>query len=247
MELTWKNADLEIKSVSDDGHFVGLANVTEKVDEHGDIIHEGAYKRTVKAKKGRVYVLKGHDSSRLIGITLALSEDGAQGKGLNIDDAALYLNEDPRNEIRDAREEYVRMKRGAELGVPMGISIGFTIPKGKAEYDDQGIRHIYEVNLWEISTTPFPASIGSMVTGVKQLPALARRIASDCTGPLCPQNRMAIEASVKTLQSLLADKSKALPAGDSAEDGREPDNVLSDPEFHSLMERLGIPIRKETT
>lgn len=247
MELIYKNLELKVKSTDETGHFSGLANGTEIVDEYGDIIHEGSFKKTIKEHKGKVYVFKGHDSSRQIGITLSLSEDGAYGKGLNIDDALLYVDDtNPKNEIRDAREELIRMRRGAELGVPMGISIGFWIPEGKSEYDaEAGVRHIYEIRLAEISTTPLPANQVSAVADVKsivQLPALVNKVASACTGPLCPANREAVEVSIKTLQSLLTKEPIPLPKAEPVNGELEADKVLSEPDFHSLMESLKIKI-----
>jgi HK97 family phage prohead protease len=240
-ELIYKNIDFEVKAVDPStGHFSGLANGTEIVDTYGDIVHDGAFKRTIKQHKGKVPVLKGHDSQREIGMTLDLEENGEHGQGLGVRDAAMYIDDaNPRNEIPDAREELIRMRRRSELGRPMGISIGFTIPKGKAEFDQEsGVRHIYEVALWEISTTPFPANQASFVDGVKsltQLPGMARRIADGCNGPLCPQNKQAVETTITTLQSLLRQQPTALPKGDSARGAGGLDKLLSDPDvLHSL-------------
>jgi HK97 family phage prohead protease len=246
--LEYKRIDFDIKTVDlKSGHFSGLANATEVVDEYGDIIHDGAFKRTIKQHKGKVPVLKGHDSQREIGMTLEMSENGQLGQGLNIDDAMLYVDdENPRNEVADAREELVRMRRRHELGRPMGISIGFTIPKGKAEFDQElGVRHIYEVALWENSTTPFPANLPSAVASVKsiaQLPAAVGHIASLCDGPLCAQNRAAVEYTIKTLQSLLPNKPEALQL-DSAKGAGELDKLFGDPDVvHSLKQlRNSIP------
>jgi HK97 family phage prohead protease len=243
LDLLHKNINFDVKAVDGaTGHFAGLANMTEITDEYGDVIHEGAFKKTIKEHKGKFPVLKGHDSAREIGMTLDLLENGEYGQGLNVLDASMYVDDaNPRNEIPDAREELVRMRRRQELGRPMGISIGFTIPQGKAEFDSEaGVRHIYEVRLWEMSTTPFPANRPSAVANVKSLldmPVMARKVAGECTGPLCAKNREAVEATITTLQSLLQHEPKAL--SDEPPKGADGlDKLLNDPDVVQLLNQL---------
>lgn len=215
-----KNLDFEIKEVDASGKFAGYANTWEK-DLGGDTIKPGAFKKTIREHKGKIPILKGHDSSVEIGMTNVLTEDE---KGL-VFEGQLYIDDaNPKNEVQAAREEYVRMKRRQELGKPMGISIGFTIPNGKSEYDQEtGERSIGECALWEMSTTPFPMNQSSRVAEVKSLPK--------------DELVALIDERIKSLSSLP-------PAADPAKDQsatREADTMLTEPEFHSMMKRLGIP------
>ena len=199
----------DITATGQTGHFTGYANTWE-VDLANDRFLPGAFKRTVKAKKGKVPVLKGHDSQLEIGMSLSLSEDDV---GLKVDDAVLYIDDkNPKKEMSIARDEYVRLTRRLELGVPLGLSVGVTIPEGKATWvDERQGWDIKEAALWEFSFATFQANLPSTVTSIKsiiQLPAMVRSVASTCNGPLCQSNRQAVVDTIKTLQDLLATKAQ---------------------------------------
>jgi len=165
LSSTKKSFGLRLEDVSEEGHFSGYAN-TWDVDLQNDRFMPGAFKKTIRDMRGRVPILKGHDSQVEVGMTISLSEDQT---GLHIDDAQLYINNsDPKNEIAAAREEYVRMKRRLELKKPLGISVGVTVPEGKAEWvDERKGWDIKEARLWEASLTAFPANSRSQVDVVK--------------------------------------------------------------------------------
>lgn len=203
-EIIWKNLNFNEGEFTETGHFSGYAN-TWDVDMGGDRFLPGAFKRTIKANKGKVPILKGHDSQLEIGMSLQLSEDEV---GLRVNDAVLYIDDkNPKNEMQAARDEYVRLKRRLEFGRPLGLSVGVTVPDGKAEWvDERKGWDIKESALWEFSTATFQMNLASMATSVKsilQLPTIVNRVAADCTGPLCPSNKMAVMSSIKALQELL--------------------------------------------
>lgn len=199
--MLYKELKFQVKSVDETGHFSGYANTWEK-DLVGDTIMPGAFKRTIKNHRGRVPILKGHNSEAEIGITSMLAEDdkGLQFEGdLYIDDA------NPKNEIVAAREEYIRMKRRLEVGKPLGISIGFTIPSGKEKWTDDGEHLIYECALWEISTTPFPANPSSIATNVKSMDIISlidSRIDARLKSLSLPGNAMDSEQSTPNAPGL---------------------------------------------
>ncbi len=217
---------MEIKSIEPESYFfTGYANVTEIVDEGGDIIHSGAFKRTIDNKKGHVPVLAKHDFREEIGYSVGMREDA---RGLYVE-TQLYKN------VKAAQEEYERIKARQEIGMPMGLSIGFTIPKGKHEYDEKGVHHIYEVNLWEYSTTPFPMNPESMVAEAKQdSPMQIEKALQAIIGleqaDIGDHNRKLYNAALARLQSLLCTPTKS--------DSQEPDNNMGDSEriLHSLRE-----------
>jgi hypothetical protein len=52
-------------------------------------------------------------------------------------------------------------------GVVDQMSIGFSIPNGKSERDEDGIRHIKEVKLFEFSPVTFPMNENAFIQSVK--------------------------------------------------------------------------------
>jgi len=139
----------EIKegTVTDEGTFEGLASVYGIVDLGGEVVEKGAFARTIKARP-KVTILWRHDQP----IGIGELEDGE--KGLTIR-GKLTLK------VQQAAEALALMKDGAVRG----LSIGFTTVKDEVK---DGIRHLREVKLWEVSLTPFPMNLAAMVTNVKE-------------------------------------------------------------------------------
>jgi len=86
-------------------------------------------------------------------------------------------------------------------GVVDRMSIGFSIPQGKAYYDEaMGVRKIKEVKLFEFSPVTFPANEMAVVTGVKNL-ELIRQLASG--GELSQEEMKALADILPQLQALV--------------------------------------------
>ncbi len=142
----------EIKEVSEDGVFVGLASTYDNVDLGGDVVRPGAFKKTINEMKS-VPILLGHDSDKVIGEgTLRDSKDGLVIEG------KLDIDIDP-----EAATTHKKMKRGRIKG----LSIGFTTVKDAIK---DGVRELLELKVWEVSLTPFPMNTHAFVTAVKELP-----------------------------------------------------------------------------
>jgi HK97 family phage prohead protease len=131
--------------------FTGYAS-TFDVDLGGDIIHEGAFKKTLEERSSRVKILWQHDSYNPIGRPLRMIEDN---KGLWIEGkiSKTTLGDEALELMRD--------------GVVDQMSIGFSIPNGKSERDEDGIRHIKEVKLFEFSPVTFPMNENAFIQSVK--------------------------------------------------------------------------------
>lgn len=156
-----KNLKFKVKAVDSSGRFEGYAAVFGNVDHVGDMIEPGAFAKTLRDNGGKFPILDQHAFSREIGYTEEAYEDN---RGLYIK-GVLYIDDNnPRNEIPEARAAYVRMKRRQELGRPMGMSIGYqTIIDTMRD----GVRVLKEVRLFEVSLTPIPANELAGVTSVK--------------------------------------------------------------------------------
>lgn len=147
-----KALDFEIKKDDIAGRvFAGYAS-TFDVDLGGDIITQGAFKKTIEGRQQSVKVLWQHNEP--IGKSMRLHEDNiglfVEGKisKTRLGDEALELMRDD---------------------VITQMSIGFGIPAGKSEMSDDGLRIIREVKLYEFSPVTFPMNENAIITSVKNM------------------------------------------------------------------------------
>lgn len=145
-----------------DGYFAGYASVFGEVDQGGDIVMPGAFKKSL-AKKGRdgVRLLFQHDPKEPIGIWERLAEDGiglwAEGRllpGVPRADALLRL---------------------IEASAIDGLSIGFRAVRATREAAS-GHRRLWQIDLWEISIVTFPMMEGARIVSRATLPAQNARL-----------------------------------------------------------------------
>jgi HK97 family phage prohead protease len=154
MTTIFRDFQVKAQSVDEEARTVEGYASTWDMDQVDDIIHFGAFQKSINERfsAGKVKVLWQHADP--IGIPLEMTEDD---KGLwvkakisktALGDEALQLAKDR---------------------VVDRFSIGFSIPKGKAEIDENGIRHIYEAKLMEFSLVTFAANEAAVLTAVKHL------------------------------------------------------------------------------
>jgi HK97 family phage prohead protease len=144
-------ASLQLKADGDAGRFSGYAS-TYNLDLQNDKIEPGAFAQSIADKKGKVPIFFNHED--WIGFSTNLAEDG---KGLAMT-AELALG----NTISD--NAYALLQKAAQLDFRVGMSIGFTAQ----DWDwDGNIRTLKEINLYEVSITPFPAQPKAFVTDLK--------------------------------------------------------------------------------
>ncbi|MEM1273875.1 MAG: HK97 family phage prohead protease [Pseudomonadota bacterium] len=130
-------------SLTDGSVIEGYASLFDTSDRGGDIVCKGAYARSLEAnaKAGRrIKMLWQHDPSQPIGVWDEIGEDG---RGLWV-----------KGRILDAVERGREARALIEAGAIDGLSIGYrTI---RATKNDQGLRLLKEVELWEVSLVTFP-------------------------------------------------------------------------------------------
>ncbi len=152
--LERKTVKFEVKDVDEEeGTFTGYAATFSKhPDSYGDIIDPGAFKKTIKEMKGRIKILWNHVTYEPIGKPLELIEDehGLLVKG------KLSLG------VQRAKEILALMKDG----VITEMSIGYNTMK---ESFVEGIRHLQEVKLWDVSPVAFAANPEAVIIGVKEV------------------------------------------------------------------------------
>ncbi|MDB2415441.1 HK97 family phage prohead protease [Rickettsiales bacterium] len=140
----------EVKSLEKDGVFSGYASVFGVLDNHQDVMVKGAFTETLKNKKD-IKLLWQHQTDKPIGVFTIIREDV---HGLYVEGKLLL-------EVQQAKEAYELMKNGAVRGMSIGYSVK------DASYDDENIRYLTNVELFEISLVTFPANEHAEIIAVK--------------------------------------------------------------------------------
>lgn len=141
-EFDVKNSD------TDKGVVEGYGSVFGNVDFHNDVVDRGAFRKSLQ--KRLPALLLHHDMRQVAGIWQDAEED----------DKGLRLKGQLNMEVQKAREAFYLAKQGALKG----LSIGFITRKDRIE---NGIRHIEEADLLEVSMVTFPANERAQLTGTK--------------------------------------------------------------------------------
>ncbi|GBL59196.1 primosome assembly protein PriA [Pseudomonas citronellolis] len=151
-------AHFKVKSVGDDGTFSGYGSVFDLVDSYSDVVHRGAFRDSLNewARKGGLpAMLWQHKFDEPLGVYTKMEEDD---HGLYLE-GRLLIDDDPL-----AKRAYAHLKAGSLTG----LSIGYSIPPGGAEWDNaSGVFRLKKVDLWEVSLVTFPANDAARVETVK--------------------------------------------------------------------------------
>ncbi len=154
-------ASLQLKAeTTDAGKFGGYAS-TYNLDLQNDRIQPGAFAQSIADKKGKVPIFFNHED--WIGFSTSLAEDG---KGLALM-GELALG----NTISD--NAYALIQKAAQLDFRVGMSIGFTATDWEW---DGNVRTLKEINLYEVSITPFPAQPKAFINDVKTIRDLEKHL-----------------------------------------------------------------------
>ena len=128
--------------IDESGRFCGYASVFNLLDDGGDIVLPGAFRKSLQAKAApQVRMLFHHDPREPIGVWEAIREDGY---GLWVE--GRLIGGVPRADA---------LRRLIEKRAIDGMSIGFRTVRATREART-GHRRISEVELWEISVVAFP-------------------------------------------------------------------------------------------
>lgn len=149
-----KGFEFEFKTITEEGEFDGHASTFGNKDEGDDIVAEGAFTKDLKRTKGKVPILADHNIREHIGYNMKAEE---VKKGLAVE-GKLDLN------VQRAREKHSLAKMAKELGVKMGLSIGYEVVKKSF---DGSTRILEEVKLHEYSFTAFPMNVRATVGNMK--------------------------------------------------------------------------------
>lgn len=208
---------IEIKASDDskNGSFEGYAAAFGNVDSWGDIINPGAFTKTLAERSGQIKLLWNHDMFGLpIGIPTSMVEDE---KGLYV--TASFSATQMAQDIRTLVAE----------GAINSMSIGYsTVKSAWEELQDEYVRRLLEVKLYEVSLVNLPANPEATVTSAKSLGADLIRRASELDAlvqvgiksgrPLSAENLRAVQDCYANLGALLSGVDAPQETGDIVTD-----------------------------
>lgn len=152
----------ELKNLDENtGEIEGFGSTFGNVDRGGDIVEKGAFLdslRNHEANGTMPAMFFNHDSNEPIGEWMQATETE---KGLYLK-GKLWIDGQPVQKAVQA----LRMAKSTGM---KGLSIGFSIPPDGSEFDENGIRRIKKVKLFEISLVPIPMNAEAQLTAVKSL------------------------------------------------------------------------------
>jgi HK97 family phage prohead protease len=149
-----KQFAFEVASVDGEGRTLeGYAAAFGNVDAVGDIIHPGAFAKTITERGSQVKLLWQHQQGEPLGRVMALREDP---RGLFI---KAVISDTARG-----RDALALLKDGA-IGE---MSIGYDpVIFDYSQQDAKNIRNLREIKLHEVSLVSFPANSLAQVTSLK--------------------------------------------------------------------------------
>lgn len=157
LELT--EAKVGSEGEASTGKLTGYASVFGKVDRVGDTIVAGAYADTIDSFKSDGFISWGHDWNDPVATVDDAREDR---KGLWIE--ATFHSHEKAQLARAITSE--RLLRGKS----MGLSIGYRAVDWKwVTKDDQEVREISKIDLFETALVTVPADPNARVSGIKAL------------------------------------------------------------------------------
>lgn len=147
--------ELKIQQLSDVGTFSGRLSVYDVIDQGGDVVMPGAFKKTLNDNRSTIPLLAHHDT-RSFAIGVAKLRDTPSA--LEISEARLNLDNP------QAQVAYSSLKFARENGLKVGLSIGYQVVKDEVK---NGVRYLRELKLFEASLTQFPMNQECWVDGIK--------------------------------------------------------------------------------
>jgi hypothetical protein len=168
--MEYKSVGLNMKTEGDQGIYEGYFAVFDNIDDGLDVIHPGAFTKTLEERAARIKVFYAHDWDKLIGPAPDILKE---------DETGLYARGHLTLGTFWGNEVWALMKDGA---LTEG-SIGYRVKDYK--YSDNGIRHLYDLDLYEISPVPLGMNPLTELSAVKA--ALGRFEAQDADMPLAKQ------------------------------------------------------------
>jgi HK97 family phage prohead protease len=206
--MEYKTVPFDVTKLDAEGRTIeGYAAVFGNRDMGNDVIHPGAFTKTITERGQRVKFLWQHDTKRPLGPPLELREDS---KGLFV-----------RAKVSETSwgNDALALARDGALD---GMSIGYDAIPASTDYiksaDGETVRNLRELKLWEFSLVTFPMNEDATVTAVKE----AEMAAAEAAAEAAPAPSLAdIVSDLKTPWRRLSNDGDAAPAEQAAVDDTE--------------------------
>lgn len=160
MEKKYMAFEFEVKETDDSGnvgYIEGYASTFGNIDLGDDVVEKGAFRKTIKDKKGKFPILLDHMMTKQIGWNIEAEED----------DIGLKVKGEIQLETEEARNRYKLAKRAKEIGTKMGLSIGYQTIKAESDKERPAVRRLKELKLFEYSFVTFPMNEMASITAAK--------------------------------------------------------------------------------
>lgn len=179
-----KDFAFEVKEFDDvTGIVKGYLSTFNNIDEGGDRVLPGAFKRTLQSKyqykkaHNKTYLMPllwQHDTNSPIGGYTEAKEDNV----------GLYVEFQVDMDVQRGKEAYSGLKKGYIFQQ----SIGYDVINAEyvKEADGSMVRDLLELRLWEGSVVTFPMNTEAVVTSVKSLET--KTVCGDTSLPIGPRN-----------------------------------------------------------
>lgn len=149
-EIQYMQVKFDLKASDKTGRISGMGAVFGNIDEGFDVIHPGAF--TDSLKRQRPLMLWQHGfTDDPVGVWDSVEETD---EGLAVEGTMVLVSD-------QAKQRHALLKAGALNG----LSIGYTIDE--ARYDDSNVRHLFKLDLWEVSVVNFPMNREARISAVK--------------------------------------------------------------------------------
>ena len=146
--IEYRSNDLEIREVSDTGHFEGYITVWGVIDSYDSVFIRGSFTKTISERGAKVKVFYNHEE--LIGANVSITED----------DHGVFVRGKLNLDVQRASDVHKFMKDGTLEG----LSFSFRTLKHTM---NNGTMEIREVKLFEYGPVNFPSGEASLITDVR--------------------------------------------------------------------------------
>jgi hypothetical protein len=236
----YKELPFEITNLDMTGRTIeGYAAIFGNVDLGNDVIHSGAFRKTLAERGNKVRFFWQHDRNEPLGKPIEMREDA---KGLFV--KAIV------SDTARGRDALALLKDGAITGLSIGYD---AIPGGtdvsKAE-DGRVVRNLRELRLWEFSLVSLPMNEQAEVLALKAAPA--PKTMDDALVERKEALVAALRLALAEAERIAAEEGTDTPDEEpgredhAEEDGAEPVTVPLTPEQEAQREALLIEIAQLT-
>jgi uncharacterized protein len=206
MEHEYKTLEFKVTDLDWEGRTVeGYAAAFNNIDLGGDIIHPGAFAKTLVERGNKVRFLWQHDRAEPIGRPVEMHED----------ERGLFVKAIVSDTTR-GRDALALLRDGAISG----LSIGYDAIPGGTEFgktaDGKTVRNLKELRLWEFSLVSMPMNEAATVLALKT----ADDLLAERKEALVASLRAALAEAEALVGTLPAD-TPAVPTAPAEDAGRE--------------------------